>query len=92
MSVQVAFGAVSCRTLANRRNAFLLLSHARRLQNTAVKPSSRSSTSCMLACWLQNRQVPIHFLKVLYLLKEDNLMVPYADLKSRQYWLDVLLS
>lgn len=34
----------------------------------------------------------MHFLKVLYLLKEDNLMVPYADLKSRQYWLDVLLS
>ncbi len=56
---QVLFGAGSCRTSANRRSTFLLLSHARRLRNTVVKPSSRSSTSCMLACWLQSRQVPI---------------------------------
>ncbi len=50
VSAQMAFGAVSCRTSANRRSAFLLLSHARRPQSTAVKPSSRSSTTCMLAC------------------------------------------
>jgi len=64
--IQVVFGAASCRTSANKRSAFLLLSHARRPRNTAVKPSSRSSTSCMLACWLQNWQVLIYLLKVLF--------------------------